>query len=197
MTALRFKEIEHKFVVPASFDLDAFRQVLTTMRPGRHEVLRVRDRYVVTEAGQARGFILRHRHDRELHELTLKTVVGDAEVRDEINVALRPDDQDATIDAFVEAQGVVWRGTLWKDLEVWHFDDCEVVHYVATADDRDGEIHCVEFEAVHQASLDDALAVMARYERATGFEQAVRTPLSLVDLMWPGVLAQLRVSSAG
>lgn len=196
MTALRFKEIEHKFVVPASFDLDAFRHALATLSPARRDVLRVRDRYFVTGAGQARGFILRHRHDRELHELTLKTVVGDAEVRDEINVALRPHDQDATIDAFVNAQGVVWRGTLWKDLEVWHFDDCEVVHYVATADDRAGHaVHCVEFEAVHQATMDDALAVMARYERLTGFEHAVRTPLSLVDLMWPGVLAELRLTS--
>ncbi len=188
MTALRFKEIEHKFVVPASFALDTFRQVLATMSPIRHEVLRVRDRYFVTDAGRARGFILRHRHDRELHELTLKTVVGDAEVRDEINVKLRPDDQDATIDAFVEAQGVVWRGTLWKDLEVWHFADCEVVHYVATADNREGHaIHCVEFEAVHQTTMADALAVMAKYERLTGFEHAVRTPLSLVNLMWPEV----------
>lgn len=195
MTALRFKEIEHKFIVPESFDLETFRRVLATLAPLRHDVLRVRDRYVVTEAGRARGFILRHRHDRDLHELTLKTVVGDAEVRDEINVKLRPDDQDATVDAFVEAQGVVWRGTLWKDLEVWHFADCEVVHYVATADDRQGQaIHCVEFEAVHQATMDEALAVMARYERLTGFEHAVRTPLSLVDLMWPGVLAGLRLT---
>ncbi len=195
MTVLRYKEIEHKFVVPASFDVDAFRRALAALSPGRREVLRVRDRYFVTAAGQARGFILRHRHDRDLHELTLKTVVGDAEVRDEINVALRPHDQDATIDAFVAAQGVVWRGTLWKDLEVWHFDDCEVVHYVATAADRDGHaVHCIEFEAIHQATMDEALAVMARYERLTGFGSAVRTPLSLVDLMWPGVLAELRLT---
>lgn len=189
MTTMRFKEVEHKFIVSASFELDVFRRTLDGCGPQRHESLRVRDRYFVTEAGRARGFILRHRHDRELHELTLKTVVGDAEVRDEVNVKLRPEDQDATIDAFVAAQGIVWQGTLWKDLEVWHFGDCEVVHYVATADDREGHaIHCVEFEAVHQATMDEALAVLAKYERLTGFEHAARTPLSLVNLMWPEAL---------
>jgi len=190
MTQLRFKEIEHKFVVPATFDLAAFRAVLAQCGPTRHEVLRVRDRYFVTEGGQARGYILRHRHDRELHELTIKTVVGDAEVRDEVNLALRPDDQDAVVDAFVGAQRVMWQGTLWKDLEVWHFADCEVVHYVASADGQ--EIACVEFEAIHQATLEQALAVVSRYEAATGFAEAIRTPASLVDLIWPGVLDELR-----
>lgn len=190
MGTLRFKEIEHKFIVEKVFDLAAFRAALQVMGPARHEMLRVRDRYFITEAGRQRGFILRHRHDRELHELTLKTVVGDAEVRDEINLALRPDDQDAVVDAFVLAQGVIWSGTLWKDLEVWHFADCEVVHYVATTDTR--EIHCVEFEATEKASLEGALAVMLRYEVATGFADATRTPASLVDLVWPGVLDQFR-----
>ncbi len=194
MTNLRFKEIEHKFVVPATFDLVSFRQALAKLGPTRHEVLRVRDRYFVTEGGQARGYVLRHRHDRELHELTLKSVVGDAEVRDEVNLALRPDDQDAVVDAFVGAQHVVWQGTLWKDLEVWHFADCEVVHYVATTDDQ--QLCCVEFEAVHQATLDEALAVVSRYEHATGFADATRTGASLVDLIWPGVLDQLRRSES-
>lgn len=190
MGTLRFKEIEHKFIVSETFDLAAFRATLLAMGPATHEVLRVRDRYFITQAGQERGFILRHRHDRELHELTLKTVVGDAEVRDEVNLALRPDDQDAVVDAFVRAQGVVWSGTLWKDLEVWHFADCEVVHYAASAGDR--AIHCVEFEATEKESLDGALAVMARYEAATGFSGATRTPASLVDLIWPRVLDQFR-----
>src|SRR5690606_8216532 len=102
----------------------------------------------------------------------------------------RPEDQDDVVDAFVAAQGIVWRGVLWKDLEVWHFADCEVVHYVATADDQ--TVHCVEFEATTKTTLDEALAVVARYEIATGFADAVRTPASLVDLVWPGVLDRLR-----
>ncbi|NQW03454.1 MAG: hypothetical protein HQ485_05445 [Acidobacteria bacterium] len=189
MNDLRFKEIEHKFVVEADFDLDAFRQAVAALRPLRHVTLRVCDRYFLTEAGRVRGFVLRHRFDRELHELTLKTVVADAEVRDEVNLALRPGDQVAQVDAFVEAQGLVWKGALWKDLTVWHFDDCEVVHYVATAGDR--TVTCVEFEAIRKDSLAHALAVLTRLEVATGFDAATRTHASLPALLWPEALADL------
>lgn len=193
MTELRFKEIEHKFVVGGDFDLAAFRSALAVLAPLRHVTLRVRDRYFVTEAGRARGFVIRHRHDRDLHELTVKSVAADAEVRVEVNVALRPVDQDAQVEAFVAAQGLVWQGELWKDLEVWHFADCEVVHYTATA--ADVVVRCVEFEAIHQASLDDALAVLARFEAATGFADTSRTQASLLGLMWPRVASGLTLSA--
>jgi hypothetical protein len=186
VTELRFQEVEHKFVVSEAFDARAFRAALERLRPTRHTTLRVKDRYFITEAGRDRGFVLRHRFDRELHELTLKAVTADAEVREEINLALRPGEQEAQVDAFVEAQGIVWQGALWKDLEVWHFDDCEVVHYTATSEQR--AAGCVEFEATLKPTLDEALAVLRRYETATGFADATRTPASLVELLWPGVI---------
>src|SRR6187402_1773625 len=116
--ALTFKEIEHKYVVGEDFDRDAFRAALDALKPVRHATLHVRDRYFITESGRARGFILRHRFDRELHELTLKSVVADAEFRDEVNLKLQAGDQQEQVDAFVAAQGLLWQGTLWKDLEV-------------------------------------------------------------------------------
>ncbi len=189
MTPLRFKEIEHKFVVDDRFDLEAFRQALRTLTPARRETLRVRDRYFITETGRARGFVVRHRCDRELHELTIKTIADDAEVRGEVNLALRPGDQEAHVDAFVAAQGLVWQGALWKDLEVWHFAECEVVHYTATTDDR--VVRCVEFEATHKLTVDAALAVVKRFEAATGFAEATRTPASLLELLWPGVMVDV------
>mgnify|MGYP000066252057 CR=1 FL=1 len=185
MTGLRFKEVEHKFVVGDTFDIEGFRQALNALAPTRHVTLRVRDRYFITESGRDRGFVIRHRFDRELHELTIKSVAADAEVRDEINLNLRPGDQEAQVDAFVGAQGIIWQGALWKDLEVWHFADCEVVHYTATADDH--VVRCVEFEATRKPSLEEALAVVRRYETATGFAEATRNPASLPELMWPGV----------
>src|SRR6185436_9443533 len=139
--------------------------------------------YFITEAGRARGFVLRHRFDRELHELTLKSIASDAEVRDEINLKLQAGDQEAQVDAFVAAQGLLWQGALWKDLEVWHFHDCEAVFYVATAPLR--TVRCVEFEATIKPSRDEALAIVNRYERATGFADATRTPESLLALLWP------------
>ena len=180
---LRFQEIEHKYVVGEDFDREAFRAALEALKPVRHATLHVRDRYFITESGRARAFVLRHRFDRELHELTLKSIASDAEVRDEINLKLQAGDQQAQVDAFVAAQGLVWQGALWKDLEVWHFPDCEAVFYAATAEDR--TVRCVEFEATVKPTLEEALSIVSRYERATGFANATRTPESLLALLWP------------
>lgn len=183
LTDMRFKEIEHKFVVSEDFECGRFRQSLAAMKPVRHAKMRVRDRYFITEAGCARGFVMRHRFDAEIHELTFKSLGSDAEVRDEINLKLEPGDQHDRVDAFMAAQGIVWQGTLWKELEVWHFDDCEVVHYVATTDGK--TVSCVEFEATSKPTLDDALAVLKKYEEATGFVEAIRTRTPLLYLLWP------------
>jgi hypothetical protein len=43
----------------------------------------------------------------------------------------------------------------------------------------------VEFEAKIKPSPQEALAIVSRYERATGFDNATRTPESLVALLWP------------
>ena len=186
---MRFTEIEHKFVLDAGFDLAAFRRALEALGPERTDTLEVRDRYFLTGDGRARHYILRHRFDRELHHLTIKSLASDPEVRDEINLDLghHKGDQGAAVDAFAGRMGVVWSGELQKALDVWYFADCEVVHYVATSGDR--TVRCVEFEAIRQASVPDALAVIARYEHATGFDPVTRSRLSLVDLLFPGALA--------
>lgn len=186
---VRFTEIEHKFVLEEGADLAAFRRALAALRPERTDTLLVRDRYFLTGDGRARRYVLRHRFDREIHQLTIKSLASDPEVRDEINLDLghHRGDQAAEVDAFAGRLGVVWRGELQKSLEVWYFADCEVVYYAATSDGR--TVRCVEFEAKGQTSVPDALAVIDRYERATGFDAAVRSRQSLVDLLFPGVLA--------
>lgn len=182
---MRFKEIEHKFVVDEDFDREEFRESLAALKPARHARIRVKDRYFLTEAGCARAFVMRHRFDSELHELTFKSLGSDSEVRDEINLKLEAGDQQDRVDAFMAAQGIVWQGSLSKELEVWHFDDCEVVHYTATTDGR--TVSCVEFEATRKPSLDDALAVVKKYEQATGLVEAFRTRTPLLYLLWPEV----------
>ncbi|MFN7978524.1 MAG: CYTH domain-containing protein [Vicinamibacterales bacterium] len=185
---MRFLEIEHKYVVDDGFDLAAFRETLQSLRPLRQHAIEVRDRYFLTGDGRARHYILRHRFDHELHQLTIKSLRSDPEVRDEINLDLghHRGDQAAAVEAFAARMGVVWEGALVKALDVWDFDDCEVVHYVATAAGR--RIRCVEFEAIRQASLPDALAVIARYEHATGFDATRRSRQSLVELLFPGAI---------
>lgn len=118
----------------------------------------------------------------------MKALERDPEVRDEINLDLgqHAGNQEAAVDAFVARLGAVWQGDVVKDIEVWEFADCEVVHYRAVGGGR--EVHCVEFEAKHAASVDEAVGVLARYELATGFGSASRTMASLVDLLFPGAL---------
>ena len=190
--ALRFTEIEHKYVVDEHFDLRRFREALGTLNPTRTSSVRVRDRYFLTEGGRDRRFVIRHRYDSEIHHLTVKTVEADAEVRGEVNLDLghHAGDQRAQVNAFVERLGVEWSGTVHKDVEVWCFPDCEVVYYEASAESR--LVRCVEFEATRKPSLDEALAIVEKYERVTGFDGATRSRLSLLQLLFPGVTDALQ-----
>ena len=182
---LEFQEIEHKFVVGADFDLDSFTASLEALGPARKTAIRVTDTYYLLSAGRTGSFVIRHRYDEELHHLTLKTLEADTEVRREINLDLghHAGDQQARVDAFLEHFGIEWRGSLEKDLKVWYFADAEIVHYRATTDAR--AVHCVEFEATRKPSLAEALATVRRYESATGFDEADRSHLPLVEILFP------------
>ena len=182
---LRFKEIEHKFVVDDAFDLPRFRQAVAALGPTRTSTVNVRDRYFLTDGGRARRYLIRHRYDAELHHLTIKTLGTDTEVRDEVNLDLghHAGPQSAQVDAFLDQLGVTWRGTLNKELEVWYFPDCEVVYYQASTSSR--SVRCVEFEATRKDSLEEALATVERFERATGFADAVRSKRSLPQILFP------------
>ncbi len=188
---LGFKEIEHKFVLGDDFDLPRFRAALAALGPDRTSAIRVQDSYYLTEGGLERRFVIRHRFDAELHHLTIKSIETDTEVRDEINLDLghHAGDQAARVDAFVARMGVQWRGTLHKDVEVWYFPDCEVVHYVASTGSR--TVRCVEFEATRRDSLEEALAIVGKFERATGCDALVRSRLSLPQLLFPELSGKL------
>lgn len=192
MTDLRFTEIEHKYVVADAFDVQRFRDLLSTLGPTRTSAVRVRDRYYLTEGGLARRYLVRHRYDAELHQLTLKALEDDTEARTEITLDLgqHAGSQEAAVEAFLDRLGVRWRGTLHKDLEAWYFPDCEVVYYAAATESR--TVRCVEFEATRKASLAEALEIVARFERATGFEGATRSHLSLPQLLFPDLEEAIR-----
>ena len=192
----RFKEVEHKFVVSDDFDVQRFRTAVEALGPARTNAVRVRDRYFLTAGGIERNFVIRHRFDSDLHHLTVKSVGADTEVRDEVNLDLgqHAGDQADRVDAFLSWLDVQWTGTIVKELEVWYFADCEVVHYVASADRR--TIRCVEFEATRKDSLESALATVERFESATGFHGQVRSELSLPQLLFPELSAHLARKSS-
>lgn len=186
---LRFKEIEHKFIVSDRFDLAGFRQAVAALGPTRTSTVTVQDRYFLTEGGRARRCLIRHRYDAELHHLTIKSLEADSEVRVEVNLDLghQAGPQAAQVDAFMAQLGVIWRGELTKALEVWYFPDCEVVYYEASTASR--AVRCVEFEATRKDSLPEALATVERFERATGFDGASRTRESLPQILFPDLAA--------
>lgn len=186
---LRFLEIEHKFVVDDEFDLPRFRQAVAALGPIRTSTVSVLDRYFLTEGGSARRFLIRHRFDAELHHLTLKALGSDTEARVEVNLDLghHAGSQAEQVDAFMDQLGVIWRGTLQKELEVWYFPDCEVVYYQASTSSR--SVRCVEFEATRKESLEDALATVERFERATGLDGVDRSRQSLPQLLFPDLAA--------
>lgn len=183
--ALQFKEIEHKYIVDEQFDLLRFRQAVEALGPTRTSTIGVEDRYFLTEGGRARRFLMRHRYDAELHHLTIKSLEADTQVRVEVNLDLghHAGQQASQVDAFMNLLGVVWSGTLRKELEVWYFPDCEVVYYQASTASR--SVRCVEFEARRKDSLHEALATVERFERGTGFSGATRSRLSLPQILFP------------
>ena len=184
---IRFKEIEHKFVVDDQFNLDRFGATLADLRPTRTTSLAVLDTYYVLAGSQTGRYVIRHRYDRELHHLTVKSFGPNTEVRDEINIDLghHAGDQRAQVSAFLRQIGVIWSGSIRKDLTVWYFPDIEVVHYRAETDTR--TVRCVEFEATSKPSLTVALETVHRYERAAGFGDATRSNQSLLEILFPEI----------
>lgn len=184
---LRFKEIEHKFVVGEDFDLASFDAALQAMQPTRTTTVSVLDTYYLLSGNHPEPFAIRHRYDEELHHLTIKALGADTEVRQEVNIDLghHAGNQRTQVEAFVALLGVRWSGSLRKDLNVWYFPDAEVVHYVASSDAR--TVRCVEFEAIVKPSLAEALQTVRHYERATGFDESERSNLSLLQLLFPDI----------
>ncbi len=189
---LRFTEIEHKYVVEARFDLAAFDQALTSLGPTRRATLQVRDRYFLPGAGKKHRFLIRHRFDPELHHLTLKTLEDDPQIRTEVNLDLghHAGDQTDAVDAFLAPFEVEWQDSLLKDLDVWYFHDAEVVYYRAEGGGR--VVRCVEFEATRKEDVASALAVLERYENASGLGDRDRERRSLPELLFPEVAAVFR-----
>ena len=187
LESLRFTEIEHKFVVDDQFDLERFQTTLETLHPTRTTSLRVLDTYYVIDGRRTQRFVIRHRYDTELHHLTLKAFETDTEVRKEINIDLghHAGDQRAQVDEFLRHMGVVWSGSLRKELSVWYFPDIEVVHYKASTKTR--AVRCVEFEATRKPSVAAALEIVHEYEEATGFDAARRSRRALLQILFPEI----------
>jgi CYTH domain-containing protein len=177
--ALSNVEIEHKFLVDDGFDYEAWVFACQALGPDREKQVRVLDAYYVPVHEKA--WIYRHRYDEEIQQLTVKSRGGDTEVRTEINLDLTGNDQAAKVSAFMATLQIEERHEVVKQIHVFDFPDCEIVHYVAKCGSRVAS--CVEFEAIGATSVEGALAVLQHYESALGFDQVKRTKINLFDLL--------------
>ncbi|MCX6117532.1 MAG: hypothetical protein NT027_08330 [Proteobacteria bacterium] len=163
------------------FDRDDFKRQLTNLKPIRIDQFNVLDTYYVLK-GQS-GFVYRHRFDREIDQLTVKSVEKNSTIRQEINLNLihSAGSQTEGIKAFLSTFGVEWSQCLKKDVLVAYYSDCEIVHYIATCENR--TVHCVEFEAVGYSDVNAALQILSKYETKLGFDQSNPEEKSLFELL--------------
>jgi len=180
---LKFKEIEHKFLVDDSFDLISFKKNI-------NKNILVKDSYRISVVDTyylidgIESYIYRHRYDSKSQYLTVKTFGGDNEERTEVNLALfqGEGDQRDAVDAFMGTLGISWSGTIQKDVEVFYSEDCEIVHYLANSDGR--EVSCVEFESRNAKTKDEAVDVLYKYEEMLGFDSNNRSRLSIFEIFF-------------
>lgn len=193
MTAsgMAFREIEHKFLVDATFDREAFCARVEALQPKDRSSVAVRDTYYVLEGRW--GYVYRHRLDAELQQLTVKSLEDDPENRLEVNLdlTLGHGDQSHRVNAFLSSIGVSWSGTVHKQVDAFYFDGCEIVFYTASFDGR--SFRCVEFEAVDAENLASALEILDYFEQRLGFQSKPRCPDSLFELLVaPSLPAEVR-----
>lgn len=177
--AMSNMEIEHKFLVNGQFDRHDWADACRALEPDNEKELRVVDTYYVPPSDET--WIYRHRFDAEIQQLTVKSRGGDTQVRTEINLDLNGIDQSSKVAAFLSALHINKNHEVVKQIHVFDFPDCEVVHYTAQCGNR--TVSCVEFEAVGAKNIEEALRVLDRYESALGFDSEQRSKINLFDLL--------------
>lgn len=180
-----FKEFEKKYLVSEQFDAEQFFSTLRGLGAPIEKHLVVTDTYYKLAGKETH--IFRHRHDEEIQQFTVKSYGGDTRDRLEINLNLKNDgSQKAAISAFLEVLGEVESFGIQKTVDIFDFPDCEIVHYVAEANER--HVRCVEFEAVGTKSWEEAAKIIEKYAKWTGFAETPRCEHSLFDLLSSEVL---------
>ena len=180
MSDSTFKEFEHKYLVDETTNIALIFEKLRGLGGGKEKSLEVVDGYYFSALNPE--FVYRHRKDREIQQLTVKSYGGDTRDRTEINLQLLNDESQAdAVRFFMQTLGDYQYVEIHKSIQVIDFPDCECVYYKATSNDK--TVHCFEFEALGANSLDEALRTISRYESVAGFNQENRCEVSLFELL--------------
>ncbi len=179
--ATRFLEIEHKFVLAEDFDPTVFFAKVRALGPSKEYETHVADTYFLLQ--MMPHLVYRHRYDGLIQQLTTKSVSSRAsEIRLEINLDLTVESNQAeAIRAFLEPFGMEWSGSLSKRVQVFYFDEIEIVYYQAAY--RDKKVSCIELEARQAASIPAARSLLEAWELDLGLIPAERSHQSLLHLL--------------
>lgn len=190
--SLRFLEIEHKFLVASDYDETPLLEKLHARKPEKSYKTDVLDTYFLSEA--IPGGVFRHRIDARLQQLTFKDIGGDNEARTEVNLGLDLEcgNQKEAVEAFLRPLHVLWSGTLSKSVQVFYFQDVEVVFYRAAFGDKSQA--CIEIEARQANSLREAHDALERWEHYLGLDAVNRCKASVLELL---IVPQLPPSLCG
>ena len=173
-------EVEHKFIISEQMDVTLMQKRLKELGPIRHFTTAVRDIYFLCSDTGTK--VLRHRYDSKIQQLTLKSLSDDPEVRTEINLQLAiQQDQQRSIEAFISQLRYKQMGTIQKQVEVFEFDDCEVVIYRASNGAK--KVRCVEVEARNFATITQAKAILLEYEEKIELHDKERSSKTLFELL--------------
>jgi hypothetical protein len=104
-------------------------------------------------------------------------------VRLEVNLDLDPSrgNQIERIRAFLAPLGLLWQGTLRKDVQAFYFPNAEVVYYEARYEGR--LVRCIEIEARQAPSIEGAQKILGIWEASLGLDPVRRSHASLLDLL--------------
>lgn len=176
----KFKEFEHKYLLTGSESVESIFEALRGVSGGREKALEVTDTYFYE--GASPKFVYRHRRDLEIQQLTVKSLGIDARERTEINLHfLNDEDQFDAVERFMQTLGDFRKLSIRKSIQVIDFPDCECVFYEATNGTK--TVRCFEFEALGAENLEQALAIISRYESLAGFSPQARCHQSLFELL--------------
>lgn len=176
----KFKEFEHKYLLDGSESVESIFEALRSVSGGKEKALEVTDTYFYE--GASPKFVYRHRRDREIQQLSVKSLGKDARERTEINLNfLNNADQYEAVVRFMATLGEFQKLSIRKSIQVIDFPDCECVYYEATNGTK--TVKCFEFEALGAKNLDQALHIISRYETLAGFTPDSRCHQSLFELL--------------
>lgn len=180
-TTQNFLEIEQKFLVENHLSRTRFLEIAQQQFFTQPKCLFVTDTYFLTSA--LKKHVFRHRIDAEIQEFTLKSLEHDALRRTEVNLKLESREEGLQLNrirAFLEPLGILWEGTIQKEIAVFSTAECEVVYYDAGYQNQTRS--CLEIELLDTAQEKQFPLWVEKIKSVLGIAELKRTPKSLIEL---------------